>query len=153
MRPLAEELAVPIAILFRKSLDTGCVLRDWRTANISPLFKKGRRCQPDNYRPVNLTSQTVKVVESLLRDEIVQHLEKFSLIKESQHGFRKGYSCVTNLLSFLEFVTASVDAKQCVDTIYLDFAKAFDKVPHQRLLLKLKAHGIDGVYVDGLRPG
>ena len=69
------------------------------------------------------------------------------MIKQSQHGFRKGlrYSCASNLLSFLESVTASVDSKQNVDTIYLDFAKAFDKVPHQRLLLKLRAHGIDGV--------
>jgi len=72
-------------------------------------------------------------VESVLRDEIVSHLEKFNLIKHSQHGFRKGYSCASNLLSFPESVTASVDAKQnvlSVDTVYLDFAKAFDKVPH-----------------------
>jgi len=69
---------------------------------------------------------------------------------QSAHGFRKGYSCTSNLLSFLECVTASVDAKQYVDTIYLDFAKAFNKVPHQRLLLKLRAHGIDGAVRDWL---
>jgi len=90
-------------------------------------------------------AKLLKSWESVLRDEIVNHLEKFNLIKQSQHGFRKGYSCVSNLLSFLESVTADVDAKQNVNTIYLDFAKAFDKVPHQRLLLKLRAHGIDGV--------
>ena len=97
---------------------------------------------------MSLTSQIVKVVESILRDEIVQHLEKFRLIKQSQHGFRKGFSCANNLLAFLESVTASVDAKQNVDTVYLDFAKALDKVPHQRLLCKLRTHGIDGVVCD-----
>jgi len=90
-------------------------------------------------------AKLLKSWESVLRDEIVNHLRKFNLIKQSQHGFRKGYSCVSNLLSFLESVTADVDAKQNVNTIYLDFAKAFDKVPHQRLLLKLRAHGIDVV--------
>jgi len=145
LRDLSTELSTPVSLIFRRSLDTSCVPRDWRTAIVSPLFKKGRRSEPGNYRPVSLTSQIVKVVESVLRDAIVNHLEKFNLIKQSQHGFRKGYSCVSNLLSFLESVTASVDAKQNVDTVYLDFAKAFDKVPHQRLLLKLRAHGIDGV--------
>jgi len=62
-----------------------------------------------------------------------------------QHGFRKGYSCASNLLVFLESVTASIDAKQNVDTTYLDLAKAFNKVPHNRLIQKLKAHGIDGL--------
>jgi len=72
--------------------------------------------EPENYRPVSLTSQIVKVVESVLRDEIVNHLERYNLIRQSQHGFRKGYSYTSNLLSFLETVTASVDAKQYVDT-------------------------------------
>jgi len=85
------------------------------------------------------------VVESVLRDALVQHLDKNELISESQRGFRKGYSCASNLLVFLETVTAELNAKHNMDTIYLDLAKAFDKVPHQRLMLKLKAHGIDGL--------
>ena len=115
-----------------------------------PLSLYCSKSEPENYRPVSLrpTSQIVKVVESVLRDEIVNHLEKFNQIKQSQHRFCKGYSCVSNLLSFLESVTYSVDAKQNVDTIYLDFTKAFDKVPHQRLLLKLRAHGTDGAVCD-----
>jgi len=99
-----------------------------------------------NYRPVSLTSQICKVVESVLRDALVQHFDKNELISESQHGFRKGYSCASNLLLvFLETVTAELYAKHNVDIIYLDLAKAFDKVPNQRLMLKLKAHGIDGL--------
>ena len=148
LKVLSTEIALPVSLIFRKSLDSSCIPRDWRTAIVTPLFKKGHRADPENYRPVSLTSQIVKVVESVLRDEIVNHLERYDLIRQSQHGFRKGYSCTSNLLSFLETVTASVDAKQQVDTIYLDFAKAFDKVPHQRLLLKLRAHGIDGAVCE-----
>jgi len=101
-----------------------------------PLFKKGSKQEVGNYRPVSLTSQICKVVESVIRDEIVQHLDQYNLIRNSQHGFCKGYSCTTNLLVFLETVTADNDAKRKVDTVYLDLAKAFDKVPHKRLLVE-----------------
>ena len=98
LKALCEEIAVPVTIIFRKSLDSGCVPGDWRTANVSPLFKKGSRHKVDNYRPVSLTSQICKVVEAVFRDEIGQHLDKYDLIRNTQHGFRKGYSCTSNLL-------------------------------------------------------
>ena len=148
LKAVNEEIALPVATIFRKSLDTGSVPRDWRSANVTPLFKKGNRHQVSNYRPVSLTSQICKIVESVIRDEVVRHLDKYQLLRNSQHGFRKGYSCTTNLLVFLESVTGDIDAKHNVDTIYLDFAKAFDKVPHKRLISKLKAHGIDGLVCD-----
>ena len=78
------------------------------------------------------------MIESVLRDAIVSHLELNELIRESQHGFRKGRSCVSNLLVFLDKVTKYIDDGYSVDVIYLDFAKAFDKVPHQRLLEKIE---------------
>jgi len=85
------------------------------------------------------------------RDEMVNHLDKHNLIRDSQHGFRKGYSCTTNLLTFLENVTEEINNNHCVDTIYLDLAKAFDKVPHQRLISKLKAHGVDDLVVSWIK--
>ena len=75
-------------------------------------------------------------MESIVRDVITQHLNKFNLINSSQHGFRRGRSCVTNLLAFLDKVTSYRDDKESVDIIFLDFAKAFDKVPHSRLMSK-----------------
>ena len=83
-------------------------------------------------------------MESVIRDAIVNHLETNKLIADTQHGFRNGRSCLTNLLSYLELITKNIDEGNIVDAVYLDFAKAFDKVPHQRLLLKLKNHGISG---------
>ena len=98
----------------------------------------------ENYRPISLTSKIGKILESIVKDNIVNHLEKFHLLRDSQHGFRKGRSCLTNLLDFMETVTKYLDDGQPVDLIYLDFAKAFDKVPFVRLFKKLESHGIAG---------
>ena len=117
-------------------------------ANVTPIFKQGSRNLPENYRPISLTCHLSKVMESIVRDVITQHLTKFNLILNSQHGFRRGRSCVTNLLAFLDKVTSYNDDRESVDIIFLDFAKAFDKVPHRRLMSKLKAHGIDGRVAD-----
>ena len=151
LKAISDEIAYPVAVIFRRSLDTGCVPRDWRTANVTPIFKKGNRHQTCNYRPVSLTSQICKVVESIIRDHLVQHLDDNYLINNSQHGFRKGYSCSTNLLVFLETVIAEIDSKHNVDVVYLDLAKAFDKLPHRRLMSKLNAHGIDGLLGDWIK--
>ena len=145
LKALCEEIAVPVAMICRKSLDTGSIQRDWRTANVSPIFKKGSKHQVGNYRPVSLTSQICKVMESVLRDALLYHLDNHKLIRNSQHGFRKGFSCATNLLVFLEEITMNIDGKHNVDTVYFDLAKAFDTVPHRKLLSKLRAHGVDGL--------
>ena len=103
---------------------------------MTPIYKKGSKNIASNYRPISLTSQVGKVMEKLVKESIVAHLNKRNLIRESQHGFMEGKSCLTNLLSFLETATSYSDQGLPVDS------KAFDKVPHQRLITKLKAHGI-----------
>ena len=124
------------------SLEEGIIPSEWKEANITPLFKKGLRNKPENYRPVSLTSVVCKLLETLIRDHMVEFLVKHKLINTFQHGFLKARSFLTDLLCFLEEITKWVDDGSPVDVVYLDFQKAFDKVPHQRLLLKLKAHGI-----------
>jgi len=141
---IKDHIVYPLFIIFRKSLDEGSVPDDWKSANISPIFKKGNRNMADNYRPVSLTSLICKMFESIIRDAVVRHLEDNSLLRDSQHGFRKGRSCLTNLLTFMDKVTGYLDSGVPVDTVFLDFAKAFDKVPHRRLALKLESHGISG---------
>ena len=144
LKELAQQLSLPLSMIFKKSLDEGIVPQDWRLANVVPLYKKGDKSSPGNYRPVSLTSIVCKILESVMKDSIFEHLEQHNLIKGTQHGFLSGRSCLTNLLMYLEVVTKHVDDGLPVDTIYLDFAKAFDKVPHNRLLKKLEAHGISG---------
>ena len=101
---ISEEIVVPLTIIFKESLDTESVADDWRNANVCPIFKKGKRNSPENYRPVSLTSQICKLLELLIRDELVTYLELHHLIYDSQRGFRKGRSCLTNLLMFLDSV-------------------------------------------------
>ena len=137
---LAERLWV--ARVFNLSLKEGVVPFEWKEANIIPLFKKGSRNKSENYRPVSLTSVICKLLERLIKDHMVEFLVKHKLLNSSQHGFLKTRSCLTNMLCFWEEITKWIDVGSPVDIIYLDFQKAFDKVPHQRLLLKLKAHGI-----------
>src|SRR5580698_3227567 len=91
------------------------------------------------------------ILESIIKDHIVEHLNKYSLIKSSQHGFTKGKSCLTNLLEFFETVTKEVDQDNSVDLIYLDFAKAFDKVPYMSLSKKLECHGLNGLVLDWVK--
>ena len=121
---------------------------EWKEANIIPLFKKGSRNKSENYRPVSLTSVICKLLERLIKDHMVDFLVKHKLLNSSQHGFLKARSCLTNMLCFLEEITKWIDVGSPIDIIYLDFQKAFDKVPHQRLLLKLKAHGIGDSITD-----
>ena len=148
LKLVQNEMAYPVTLIFRKSISESVVPKDWKLGNVSPLFKKGTRSDVGNYRPVSLTSQICKIMEGIIRDRIVEFLDSNNLISSSQHGFRRGRSCLTNLLSFLNYVTECMDHHHSFDVIFLDMAKAFDKVPHARLVMKLKAHGVDGKILD-----
>ena len=139
---IVEQISIPLATVFNMALEEGVVPLEWKEANIVPLFKKGSRSKSEKNRPVILSSVICKLLERLIKDHLVDFLVKNYLINPSQHGFLKARSCLTNILCFLEDVTKRVDEGSPVDIIYLDLKNAFDKVPHQRLLLKLKAHGI-----------
>ena len=91
-----------------------------------------------------MTCVICRIFESVLRDHILSHLQKYNLIGKSQHGFLPHRSCLTNLLEFLEEITRLIDEGHSLDVMFLDFSKAFDKVPHVRLMLKVRAHGILG---------
>ena len=113
-----------------------------------PIYKKGTKGDPGKYRPVSLTCVLCKVMESLIRDVIVKHLSDHSLIRASQHGFMSGRSTVTNLLAYMETLTKLLDDVHAVDVLHLDFAKAFDKVPHARLMAKCRGLGLGGRLLD-----
>ena len=151
LHSMADILAGPLAIIYNRLLEEGMVPNIWRMANVCPIFKKGSKGDPANYRPVSLTCVVGKVMESLIRDKIVEHLERHKLIRPSQHGFLKGKSTTTNLLVYMETLTRLMDQGHAVDVLYLDFAKAFDKVPHQRLLAKCKGLGLDGRVLEWIR--
>ena len=144
LNELAEELSEPLALIFSKSLEEGSLPTTWKDANVTPIYKKGEKSDPGNYRPISLTSLVCKIMESIIRDEVMTHLKENDLLTCNQHGFVPKRSCVTNLLDMMDKWTNALDVQTPVDTVYLDFAKAFDSVPHQRLLAKVKSYGITG---------
>ena len=151
LHKLASVLSIPLAIVYTKCLAEEVVPSDWKVANVTPIFKKGSKGAPGNYRPVSLTCVLCKVMESLLRDAIVDHLDKHNLLRNSQHGFMRGKSTLSNLLEYLEELTKLIDQGHSVDIVYLDFAKAFDKVPHVRLIRKCEGLGIKGKILCWIR--
>jgi hypothetical protein len=144
LREAADELVYPLSILFKTSLEEGTVPASWRDGCITPIFKKGSKKDPGNYRPVSLTSLVCKLMEGLIKDSMMEHLMTNNLIASEQHGFVKGRSCSTQLLESMELWTQILDSHGCADTVYFDFQKAFDTVPHLRLLRKLEAYGFRG---------
>ena len=151
LKECAEEIYIPLTEIFRKSLRSGEVPEDWRRANITCIFKKGNKQDPGNYRPVSLTSVICKLLESNIREEIMNHLSKHNLLSDSQFGFRKNRSTILQLLTVMEDWTEALDNNLQVDTVYMDFRKAFDSVPHKRLIKKLAGYGIDGTLLTWLK--
>ena len=137
LKELSGQLCVPLKILFEKSMKEGKLPSCWKRAEVKPLFKKGDKSSPGNYRPVSLTSIVCKVFESLVRDQLNKHLIENGLLSKHQYGFTAGRSCTTQLLSTLYDWLKHLDEKEPIDAIYLDLQKAFDKVSHARLLFKL----------------
>ena len=148
-RELSKELAKPLTIIFNKSLDTGTVPKAWKIANITPIFKKGKKSEPSNYRPVSLTSIACKTLESFIRGNILAHMRNNSLLSNRQFGFLNGRSTVLQLLKVLdEWMEILDNSNASIDTIYLDFSKAFDTVPHNRLLAKMRGYQIHNQICD-----
>ena len=139
-----ETLAHPITMLWRCSLDSGTVPQLLKQATISPIHKGGDKSLPQNYRPVALTSHIIKVFEKCVRNHITTYMEENNLLNTSQHGFRKGRSCLSNLLTHYDQLLHNLAEGKNTDVVFLDFAKAFDKVDHGVLLHKLKSLGITG---------
>ena len=145
LKKCKDNLVFPLLLLWRESVDCGFIHPMFLHQLITPLYKgKGSRCEAVNYRPISLTSHIIKVFERVIRDKMVKFLEENDILSCDQHGFRKGRSCLSELLAHYDEIVENANDGKGTDTVYLDFAKAFDKVDHQLLLKKLEAIGIKG---------
>ena len=144
LKNLSEVFAKPLTLIFQASIDSGKLPCAWKDACVTQLFKKGSKNGPCNYRSVSLTSKVCKVLEKLIQKHMIDHLDNNSFISNYQYGFRSGRSCVLQLFDVMEDWSNYIDNEIPFDTVYLDFAKAFDTVPHQRFIKKLSSYSIGG---------
>lgn len=142
LKNCARTLCYPLYLIYRESLDKSVFPKSLKIGNITPIFKSGSRGKPANYRPVALTSHLSKVLEKIVRNQMLDYFESSNLLNDKQHGFRRGRSCISQLLAHFEKIMEELQKGSNVDVIYLDFSKAFDKLDFKTLLLKLKRYGI-----------
>ena len=150
LKELASDIPPYLTAIFQKSLDTGYVPKDWRSANVTAIFKKGEKFKASNYRPVSLTTICCKIQEHVITSNVLKHLDEYVILTDCLHGFRARRSCETQLLTLAQELIEGLDRKQH-DLIILDFSKAFDRVPHERLLRKLDHYGIRGCTHNWIR--
>ena len=148
LKELSAVLKYPIQIILQQSLNECKIPTDWKLANITPIHKKGPKNLPSNYRPISLSSVVCKMLEAIVRAEITNHMEKFNFFAKQQHGFIRGRSTITQLLECFDQWTVWFEQGVAVDAVYLDFKKAFDSVPHLRLLKKIESYGITGKILE-----
>jgi hypothetical protein len=144
LKELRNEIAPILQILFTKSLTSSQLPSEWLSANVAPIYKKGDKSSAINYRPISLTCICCKLMEHIVASNITKHLETQNTLFPLQHGFRANRSCETQLLMFTDELARSLQESHQIDTILLDFSKAFDKVSHEKLIYKLHSYGIHG---------
>ena len=144
LKKTKEEISLPLSILLRKSIDEGKIPGILKMAYVSPIHKGGSRQKPENYRPISITSHVMKVFERVIKKVIMKHLIENQKLNDGQHGFVRGRSTQSQLLAHYSDIYETLMEGKRIDTIFLDFAKAFDKVDHEILLEKVRNHGISG---------
>ena len=144
LKELATTIAPILTVIFNRSYETGEVPMMWRRANVVPIYKKGAKCDPANYRPISLTCIVCKLMEHIIASNIMRHGNNNNILYDLQHGFRAKRSCETQLIEFSTDLHNNLQNGKQTDVLVLDFSKAFDKVGHKRLIRKLHHYGIGG---------
>ena len=142
LKELADVLCAPLTNIFQAAIDSGTVPTQWRSALVTPIFKKGDKHKASNYRPVSLTAVCCKICEHIVAKQVLNHLDMHNLLSDRQHGFRRNRSCETQLILFVDELMRTMTAGKQTDAVIMDFSKAFDVVPHGSLLVKLNHYGV-----------
>ena len=140
----AYELHEIFAILFQQSINLGAIPDDWKSAHIFPLYKKGDKTAPSNYRPISLTCISCKLLEHIVFSSVTDFFDRHNFLSPFQHGFRQKRSCESQLLTTIKDFSHCLNKSGQTDAVLLDFSKAFDKVDHKLLLSKINNAGIHG---------
>ena len=151
LNKVAREIAPALTVTFKASLNQGTLPCIWKTAAVVPVFKKGSWSDPSNYQPISLTCICVKILEHIVFSHISRHLELHQVLCDEQHGFCPNRSCKTQLITTVNDFAECLNQEGQCDVLFLDFSKAFDKVPHFRSCQKLYHYGIHGTLLSWLQ--
>ena len=143
LKELHNEISYMLSDIFNTSLREVIVPDDWQNATVIPVYKKDLKTKAENYRTISLTCICCKAMEYVITSNIMAHLDKHTLLHSNQHGFRRKLSCETMHIQFVQNISDTLNESGQTDIIVMDFSKAFDKVDHGRLLLKLHRFGIN----------
>jgi hypothetical protein len=147
LKECKETLSLPLQLFFNKSFNCGTVPNSYKIQQVIPIFKKGLKTKASNFRGVTLNPHTFKILERIIRVKLVHYFEINGILNCNQHGFRQSRSCATQLVTHISNVQNHLINNNDVDTIYIDFAKAFDKVDHRILINKLRVYGLPDKYI------
>ena len=151
LKESAHNMALLLTYIYKASLHQCRLPCDWKTALVFPIYKKGLRNNPANYRPISLTSIPCKIFEHLIYSSVYNHLETNCILSDAQYGFRKNRSCETQLIITVNELSSRLNLREQVDVITLDFSKAFDKVSHACLSCKLEFYGVRSTYLKWIK--
>lgn len=149
LKNCSSSILQPLRILFCQSLNQGCMPGIWKKSFITPVFKSGNRHDVQNYRPISIICCIAKLFEAIIVDKLTKHL--ITTVTTHQHGFVKSRSATTNLILYSDYISDALANSRQVDSIYLDFAKAFDSVDHAILIHKLINFGISGNLLNWIK--
>ena len=149
LKEISFQLAPPLTLVFQTSLNQQKLPIDWKIAHVVPIFKKGDRASPNNYRPISLTCLCCKILEHIIQSNIYTHLTRHQVFCDEKHGFRAQRSCESQLTLTIDDFATCLNNKDLIHAIFLDFSKAFDKVSHKKLCYKLSLYRIRVLFWDG----
>ncbi|MGB1915940.1 MAG: RNA-directed DNA polymerase, partial [Paracoccaceae bacterium] len=153
LKEFANQIAPGLTLVMQASLHQSQIPQDWKHALVAPVFKPGKndKSKAENYRPISLSSVSCKVMEHIIHSSIISHLDSTNVLTDTQHGFRKNRSCESQLILTVHDSAKSLNDSKQIDSILLDFSKAFDKVDHDKLCIKLNHYGIRGKTHDWIK--
>ena len=143
LREAVDQILLPVTHIMNLSITTETVPEIFKEAKVIPLYKKGSKLDPGNYRPVSILNVLSKILERAVHSQLSKYLEKRGIIFEKQSGFRGGFLTDSCLIQLMDFIKSELASGKYVGTVLIDLQKAFGTVDHDKLVDKLRAVGVD----------